>query len=165
MLDATGAHEAIVTKGSLTFYINMLKSEIVDSAYNRLFTTILTDLRSKTPPISDELALSSTTGKKHSQPPLPFDFIPNSKFKTENKTIKMQPDMFYDLLEIDEEEKIIMHKFIAVRPVAVVSTSMGSVGRIAPLDTPTVEKSSISQKGFNKGHIINAGILYILDSG
>ena len=165
MLDTVGTHEAIVTKGSLTYYMNLLKSEVVDSAYNILFRSILSDIRLKTSTIAEESGASSTTGKKHSQPPLPFDFIPNSKFRTENKTIKMQPDMFYDLLEIDEEEKVIMHKFVAVRPVAVVSTSMGSVGRIAPLDTPGVDKSSIIQKGFNKGHIINAGILYILESG
>ena len=58
-----------------------------------------------------------------------------------------------------------MYKFIAVRPVAVVGTSMGSVGRIAPADRHSESIGSASQKGFNKGHIINAGILYILESG
>ena len=56
-----------------------------------------------------------------------------------------------------------MHKFVAIRPVAVVGTSMGSVGRIAPLHGSS--DRSATQRGFNKGHIINAGILYILESG
>lgn len=46
----------------------------------------------------------------------------------------MEPELMYDLLEIEEQEKVIMYKFVAVRPVAVVGTSMGSVGRIAPAD-------------------------------
>lgn len=56
-----------------------------------------------------------------------------------------------------------MHKFVAIRPVAVVGTSMGSVGRVAPCDGDS--PASATPRGFNKGHIINAGILYILESG
>lgn len=138
--------------------MNLLKSEVVDSAYNTLFTEMTEELRdSKT----NQGADPST--KKQGQPPLPFDFLPESKFKKAEYSLKMQPDLLYDLLEIDEQEKIIMHKFVAIRPVAVVATSMGQVGRVAPLasDGPP----SVAARGFNKGHIINAGILYILESG
>ena len=56
---------------------------------------------------------------------MPFDFLPESKFKKAEHNLRMQPDLLYDLLEIDEQEKIVMHKFVAIRPVAVVGTSMG----------------------------------------
>ena len=68
------------------------------------------------------------------QPPVPFDFFPSSNFRNEDKIITMEPELMYNLLEIEEQEKVIMYKFVAVRPVAVVGTSMGSVGRIAPAD-------------------------------
>lgn len=68
------------------------------------------------------------------QPPVPFDIIPKSNFRNKDKMIKAEADLFYDLLKIDEQEKVIMYKFVAVRPVAIVGTSMGTVGRIAPID-------------------------------
>ena len=45
MLNEAGTHEPLVTKGSLTYYLNLLRSEIVDSAYNKLFSDILNDIR------------------------------------------------------------------------------------------------------------------------
>ena len=46
-MDVNGTHEPFVTRGSLNYYFNLLRSEVIDSAYNTLFTDILRDLRSK----------------------------------------------------------------------------------------------------------------------
>lgn len=124
----TGAHDAMVTRGSYNYFMNLLKSEVVDSAYNTLFKEMSEQLRD---PQGGQVDDSSS--KKQGQPPLPFEFLPESKFGKDEHHLAMQPDLLYNLLEIDEQEKVVMHKFVAIRPVAVVGTSMGSVGRIAPL--------------------------------
>lgn len=157
-VNQTGMHDAMVTKGSYNYFINLLKGEVVDSAYNTLFTEMTDQLRDQ-----KKEQVEDPSQKKQGQPPLPFEFLPESTFKKAEHHLSMQPDLLYNLLEIDEQETVVMHKFVAIRPVAVVGTSMGTVGRVAPLDGSGDQ--SAPRRGFNKGHIINAGILYILESG
>lgn len=70
--------------------MNLLKSEVVDSAYNTLFTEMTEELR-------DQKASQGAepSSKKQGEPPLPFDFMPESKFKKEEHNLKMQPDHLF----------------------------------------------------------------------
>ena len=41
--------------------------------------------------------------------------------------LKIRADVIHDMVEIDEEENILMHQFIVIRPVGMIGGSAGSV--------------------------------------
>ena len=150
----------MISQGTFTYLLNMINRELINTPYNTIFTQIAKDLRAK-----QVYPTAEQDGKrKHSKnkPVLPFETLPESKYKDYKNGITAKSDIIYRLLEIEEKEKIIMQKFIAVRPVSIISSSLGAIGRFAPDYDGSIRDS---QRAMNKGHIVNAGILYVLESG
>ena len=56
----------------------------------------------------------------------------------------------HDMLEFTEEETILYFDYMVIKPVGFQTTALGS---------------PLNGKDVNKGHIVNAGVLYIMESG
>lgn len=120
----------MISKGTFTYLLNMMNRELINTPYNTIFSQMARDIRAnQVYPTSD-----NKRKQKHSKnkPVLPFETLPESKYKDYKNGLTTKSDIIYRLLEIEEKEKIIMQKFIAVRPVSVISSSLGAVGRFAP---------------------------------
>jgi hypothetical protein len=64
----------------------------------------------------------------------------------------IEPQIIHPMVTLTEQEKIIFFEYIFIKPIGVSS----SAGRMM---------GETSTDNLNKGHIINAGVLYVLESG
>lgn len=74
---------------------------------------------------------------------------PLNPSKLAEKSLKPEAKILHEMMHIPESEKILHYEYIVIKPVGI-GAAIGS---------------SQTTSTFNKGHIVNAGILYILESG
>lgn len=68
--------------------------------------------------------------------------------EVDSERIETTPQIIHEMLKVAESEKIIYFDYINIKPIGM----SAAAGRR-------------SQEGINKGHIVNAGVLYVLESG
>ena len=72
---------------------------------------------------------------------------------SESKKNDVKAVTMHDMLQFSEEETILYFDYIVIKPVGFQTTALGS-----PLNGKGSDQ-------INKGHIVNAGVLYIMESG
>lgn len=70
--------------------------------------------------------------------------------------MKIEPQILHSMIQIDEQEKIIEFSYIVIKPLGF-GAGMG--------DVQSIRTGQVKGAQSNKGHIVNAAILYILESG
>ena len=70
-------------------------------------------------------------------------------YKLDTSSIETRSTVLHEMLHVSESEKILHFEYIVIKPVG-----------LASADT-----SQMKTHSFNTGHIVNAGILYVMESG
>jgi len=73
--------------------------------------------------------------------------------------MKIQPLILHEMLHIPEQENILHFEFIVIKPVGF-GSAMGN-----SLSGSSSHGAGLGSQAYNKGHVVNAGLLYILESG
>mmetsp|Transcript_25159 Transcript_25159/g.38978 ORF Transcript_25159/g.38978 Transcript_25159/m.38978 type:complete len:168 (+) Transcript_25159:409-912(+) len=80
------------------------------------------------------------------------NFYKMPDFHTSFERLQLKPKILHSMFKVEESENIIASEFVVIKPVGF-NSRMGTIGEDKNLEA------------MNRGHIVNAGVLYILESG